>query len=79
MAAPKLTLVIGNRNYSSWSLRGWLAAKRSGLPFEEILIPLDRPESKAAIRAHSPAGLVPILKVDDLVVWDSLAILETLK
>ncbi|MEX0695138.1 MAG: glutathione S-transferase family protein [Rhodospirillales bacterium] len=78
----QLQLVFGNRNYSSWSLRAWLALRHSGLPFEEIFIPLGRPESKAAIARHSPSGLVPILKVgstDDWTnVWESLAIIETL-
>lgn len=76
--ASKLQLVIGNRNYSSWSLRGWLAARQSGLPFEEIFIPLDRPETKALMAEHSPSGLVPVLKIDGQFIWDSLAIAETL-
>ncbi len=71
-------LVIGNRNYSSWSMRGWLAARQSGLAFEEIFIPLDRPETKEALKAHSPSGLVPVLIVDGTVIWDSLAIIEAL-
>ncbi len=75
---PELQLVIGNRNYSSWSLRAWLAAKASGLAFEEILIPLDRPETKGLLAQHSPSGLVPVLKVGSHTVWDSLAIIETL-
>lgn len=73
-----LALVIGNRNYSSWSLRGWLAARHSGLPFEEIFIPLDLPDSKSKIAENSRSGLVPVLKVDGFEVWDSLAIIETL-
>lgn len=76
---PKaLKLVIGNRNYSSWSMRGWLAARQSGLTFEEVFIPLDRPETKAALKQHSPSGLVPVLVMDDTVIWDSLAIIEAL-
>lgn len=78
----KLTLVIGNRNYSSWSLRGALAARHSGLQIEEILVPLDRPETRAELVRHSPSGLVPVLKIGDgetaTIVWDSLAIIETL-
>ena len=74
----QLQLVISNRNYSSWSLRGWLAVRHSGLPFEEIFIPLDRPESRAEIARHSPSGLVPLLKVGATGVWESLAIIETL-
>ncbi len=74
----KLQIVIGNRNYSSWSLRAWLAMQQSKLPYEEIFIPLNRPETPAALRTHSPSLLVPVLKIDGLVVWDSLAIIETL-
>lgn len=73
-----LQLVIGNRNYSSWSLRAWLAIRHSGMPFEETFIPLNQPETRAAIAKHSPSGLVPVLKVGDDVVWESLAIIETL-
>ena len=73
-----LELVIGNRNYSSWSLRGGLAMKHSGLPFTEIFIPLDLPDTKAQIAANSSSGLVPVLKLDGFEVWDSLAIIETL-
>ena len=68
-----LELVIGNKNYSSWSLRAWLALKLTGADFEEILIPLDLPDSKARILAHSPSGLVPLLKDGPLAVWDTLA------
>ena len=71
-----LKLVIGNRNYSSWSMRGWLAARQSGLSFEEIFIPLDRSETKAALKQYSPSGLVPVLMMDDTMIWDSLAIIE---
>ena len=73
-----MKLIIGSKNYSSWSLRGWLAAKASGLPFEEILIPLRQPDTKALILKHSPSGKVPCLVEDGLVVWDSLAIAEYL-
>lgn len=73
-----LEIVIGNRNYSSWSLRGWLAIKQTGLLFTEIFIPLSMPDSKAQIAANSKSGLVPVLKVDGFEVWDSLAIIETL-
>lgn len=71
-------LVIGNKNYSSWSLRAWLALKRTGVAFEEVLVPLMRPETKAAILAHSPSGKVPFLRLGDDQVWDSLAIAEYL-
>lgn len=73
-----LTIVMGNKNYSSWSLRGWLAVKLSGAPFEEIVIPLARPESRHALLDHSASGLVPVLHHGDVVVWDSLAIGEYL-
>ena len=72
------TLVIGNRNYSSWSMRGWLAMKQTGLPFEEIVIPLDQDETRHIILEHSPSGRVPVLEHDGRVIWDSLAILEYL-
>jgi glutathione S-transferase len=76
MAEP--LLVIGNKNYSSWSLRPWLAMKVLGIPFRERRIPLYGPESKRSILEHSPAGKVPCLVDGELRVWDSLAILETL-
>ena len=72
----KLTLILGNKNYSSWSLRAWLALKRTGADFAETVIPLRRPETKQAISAHSPSGLVPALRHGDRVVWESLAISE---
>jgi len=71
-------LVIGNKNYSSWSLRPWLFLKVNGIPFEEVRIPLYRSDSTDRIVAYSPAGKVPVLVHDGLKVWDSLAILETL-
>lgn len=71
-----LTLVIGNKNYSSWSLRPWLALKATGQAFDEVLITLRQPDSKAKILSHSAAGKVPVLKHGDLLVWDSLAICE---
>ncbi len=72
------TLIIGNKAYSSWSLRGWLMVKLTGAAFDEVVVPLDRPETKAAIRAHSPSGRVPTLKAEGLAVWDTLAIAEYL-
>lgn len=74
----KLTLVIGNKNYSSWSLRPWLAMKQFGLEFDEIRIPLYTPESKEQLQQYSPSGKVPLLLHDSLTVWDSLAICEYL-
>ena len=73
-----MKLVIGNRNYSSWSLRPWLAIKQAGLPFEEILIPLRSATTKAEILKYSPSGKVPCLIDGGTVVWDSLAICEYL-
>jgi glutathione S-transferase len=72
------TLVIGNRNYSSWSLRGWLAASQSGIDFETELVRLSEPGSQAVLLRHSPAGRVPVLRHGERVVWDSLAIIEYL-
>jgi glutathione S-transferase len=71
-------LYVGNRNYSSWSIRGSLLVRQSGLPCDEIVIPLDTAESKARIAAVSPSGRVPVLYADGAVVWDSLAIAEFL-
>lgn len=72
------TLVLGNKTYSSWSLRGWLAARMAGIAFDEVVIPLRKPETRAAILGYSPAGTVPTLLVDGAPVWDSLAIAEYL-
>jgi glutathione S-transferase len=73
-----LTLILGNKNYSSWSLRPWIAMKVAGLSFDEKIIPLYEPGSREQILAYSPAGKVPILLDSDHTVWDSLAILEYL-
>ncbi len=78
MAAEGYRLVIGNKNTSSWSLRPWLALKQTGIDFTEIRINLRASDKKEQIRAHSPAGKVPVLWADDLMLWDSLAILEYL-
>jgi len=72
------TLVIGNKTYSSWSLRPWLAMRQAGLPFEEKLIPLDLMDTKARLHAACPAGKVPVLRHDAIAIWESLAILEYL-
>ena len=74
----EVTLYIGNKNYSSWSLRGWLMLKESGLAFDEVLIPLDQPNTKTELLRLSPSGRVPALKHGELTVWDSLAIGEYL-
>ena len=77
-----MKLIVGNKNYSSWSLRGWLAAKQSGLHFEELTVQIfgeDWDERKNAMGEIQPShGKVPILWDDDAVVWDSLAIMEYL-
>ncbi len=71
-----LHLTIGNKNYSSWSLRPWIAMKVAGIAFAETVIPIYRPGSKEKFLARSPAGKVPILQDGDVTVWESLAILE---
>src|SRR5262249_27209252 len=78
MATNRYRLIIGNKNWSSWSLRPWLAMRRAGLPFEEINVRLRQPDSKAEILKHSPSGMVPTLIDGDLPIWDSLAIPEYL-
>jgi glutathione S-transferase len=70
------TLIIGNRNYSSWSLRAWLALEAAGMGFDEVVVPLGTPETEANILRWSPTGLVPAYRDGDLLVWDSLAICE---
>ena len=77
-----MKLIIGNKNYSSWSLRGWLATKQSGLHFEELIVPImgegwaDRKRDMGEVQPSS--GKVPILWDDETVIWDSLAIMEYL-
>ena len=71
-------LVIGNKNYSSWSLRPWIAMKVLGLEFQELRIPLYGPASSEEIRRYSPTGKVPCLVAGTARIWDSLAILEYL-
>jgi len=72
---PKL--IIGNKNYSSWSLRAWLLLREAGIEFDEHRIALDTDTSKAEIAAFNPGGTVPVLQMGELTVWDTLAIAET--
>lgn len=72
------TLTISSRNYSSWSLRGWLITRMSGLPFEEKIASLDDPSTRAELLLLSPSFLVPCLAHDGLEIWDTLAIAEYL-
>ena len=74
----KLTLAIANKNYSSWSLRAWIAMREFDIPFEEKVIPLDLPDTKKNIARHSGAGRLPVLHHGEVTVWESLAILEYL-
>ena len=80
--SARYTLYIGSKNISSWSLRPWLAMRMAKLPFEEVLIRLRTPETKARIQQHSPSGKVPALKIEENgkseTIWDSLAISETI-
>jgi glutathione S-transferase len=73
-----LTLYVGNKNYSSWSLRGWFAAKLAGAPFREVVVELVGRGRNPANKGFSPSGFVPALHDGDTVVWDSLAIAEYL-
>jgi glutathione S-transferase len=73
-----MRLYIGNKTYSSWSLRGWLVTKLAGAPFETVCVSLGDVGPNAATRAYSPSCLVPVLHDGDAVVWDSLAIAEHL-
>jgi glutathione S-transferase len=73
-----LTLIIGNKNYSSWSLRPWIAMRQAGIDFTEEVIPLYQPGSRERVLKYSPAGKVPVLFDGDMVIWESLAILEHL-
>jgi glutathione S-transferase len=74
----QLTLVIGNKNYSSWSLRPWLALKQFGVQFHEICIPLYTAETASKMQQYSPSGKVPVLLHNNQAIWDSLAICEYL-
>jgi glutathione S-transferase len=73
-----LTLILGNKNYSSWSLRPWIAMKMAGLVFDEKVIPLYEPGSREQVLRYSPAGKVPVLIDGEERIWESLAIIEHL-
>jgi glutathione S-transferase len=73
-----ITIYLGNKNYSSWSLRPWLALKQTAAAFTEELIPLSEAATRSTILRYSPSGRVPALKHNGLTVWDSLAICEYL-
>jgi glutathione S-transferase len=72
-----LKLVIGNKNYSSWSMRPWVLLRQAGIPFEEIPLEFDDDARPRGAEAYSPTRQVPVLMVDGAAVWDSLAICET--
>lgn len=72
------TLVIANKIYSSWSLRPWILMRHHGIAFDEVVIPLDQPDTRQQILRYSPAGKVPVLVDGDVVVWESLAIMDAL-
>src|SRR3972149_3506537 len=78
MTANNYTLVIGDKNLSSWSLRPWLALKHCGIPFAEERVRLRQPDSKAEILRNSPSGKGPGLRTKTGLVWESLAILDYL-
>lgn len=78
MADRPVTIVIANRAYSSWSLRGWLAVRLAGIPYEEVVIPLRQPTTRQDILKYSPSAKLPALIDGEVTVWESLAIVEYL-
>jgi glutathione S-transferase len=78
IAAPRATLSLSSKNYSSWSLRGWLMAKLAGIDFDEVIVAPDDADARAEILLLSPSILVPCLGYRDMRVWDTLAIGEFL-
>ena len=72
----KLTLYIGNMNYSSWSFRPWIAMTAAGVPFEDVVIPFDFPAGNPKFKPISPTGRVPVLHHGEVRVWESLSIIE---
>jgi len=75
---PNLVLVIGNKAYSSWSLRPWLLMKQSGIVFQELRLSLYAKDARKTLLLHSPTGRVPVLRDAGITIWDSLAISEYL-
>ncbi|QDK37041.1 glutathione S-transferase family protein [Bdellovibrio sp. NC01] len=75
---PEFDLIIGDKTFSSWSMRAWLVAVQSGLPFKEICIKLDQKDTAAKIAKYSPSGKIPALRQGKRIIWDSLAIAEYL-
>src|SRR5205085_686300 len=71
---PDLTIYLGNKNYSSWSLRPWLVLKQTTVAFNEVVIPLYQPTSRETVLKYSPSGRVPTLRHGAITVWESLAI-----
>ncbi|MAM95121.1 glutathione S-transferase family protein [Parvibaculum sp.] len=78
MSVQDFELVIGDKNWSSWSMRPWLLMRQAGIPFTETSIRLRQPDTREQILAHSPTGFVPALKWQGVVIGDSLAICETI-
>ena len=78
MAKAPSTLTISSKNYSSWSLRGWLLCRMAGLKFEEVVLSLDDPATRAELLLLSPSFLVPCLTHDGIKIWDTLSIAEYL-
>ena len=75
---PGLTLIIGNKNYSSWSMRPWVALTAFGIPFQEVRVLLDQKDTSSKIAEYSACGRVPVLLAGEITIWDSLAICEYL-
>ncbi len=78
MSENAYQLVLGDKNYSSWSLRPWLLMRMFDIPFEEINVEITTPGTRKRILEHSPSGKVPALNVGDLTIWDTFAITEYL-
>ena len=78
MSKSDYRLVVGDKNYSSWSLRPWLLMRMFAIPFDEINVDIYRPGARARVLEHSPSGKVPAFKAGDLTIWDTLAIIEYL-